>query len=243
MRAKPKTAAAALLLALFSAACSLLNAPERNRGPLPVTFDGLMLVPNPDGIGSLYLRQNHQIGSYDAFQIDPVTVAYRRETRVPPRPDTERMRRHLEASLAQGIEHSGVPISRASGPCVLRVGVQLIDTELFAISQASQATTSFVKSWGHFVLVHEIRDSVSGESLVRYVVKRGIPGGAYHGASGSRDWGAIERSLDRTLEDLRLATSELLPPNLGEAREGCSGGLALAAQRSRQAQPPAAPAR
>lgn len=230
-------------LGLATVACSSLPAPPRPQEPMASSFDGLAFVPNPDGEGALYVRANHQIGSYDAFQIDPVVIAYRREARIPPQPDTQRMRRHLSESLATGLARTGVPITDAPGHCVLRIGVQLIDAELFEFPRPSSSTTSFVQSWGRFILVQELRDSVSGEALLRYSVKRTIAGSRYYGESGLRDWGAIESALDDALEGLRRATTERLPPSSGAPRADCSGTIARATEKARSESLPAAPAR
>jgi len=228
--------ALALCGALFLAGCAALGEPARSREPAPISHDGLLLAPNPSGAGVLFVRPDHQIGSYDALMLDPVTVSYRRETRLPPRAETERIRRHLRSALERGIGRSGIPISGDPGTCVLRVGIFMLDTELFEVPQDAAAKTSFVASWGRFVLVYELRDSLSGEALMRYAVKRSIPGGAYYGATGSRNWAAIEGAIDGMLADLRESTTDLLPETVGEARQGCQAGIASAATRRRATQ-------
>jgi hypothetical protein len=231
-----------LFAAVCAAGCSLVPEPARKRQPVLVTHDGLVLVEQP-GVGVLFLRPDHQIGSYDAFQLDPVTVSYRRESAVPLRPETERIRKFLGDALALGVRRSGIPTASQEGRCVLRVGVNLVDVELYQVPQDAPAKTSYVLSWGRLTMVQELRDSVSGAALMRYAVKRTIPGGTYHGASGTRDWVAIERTLGQLLEDVRASTSQLLPPSVGEGREGCHGGIAEAAARARgtRQELPAAP--
>jgi hypothetical protein len=87
------------------------------------------------------------------------------------------------------------------GKCVLSMGIGLVDIALNG-PEATGATTSILASTGAITLVVDLRDSVSGEPLLRYGRRIALPGGIQW--QGDRPtWHQVRQTLDQLLTDQR----------------------------------------
>ena len=180
------------------------------------TVDGLVKV-EIEGHGDLYLRKDHGIGGYDAIAIAPSFINYRRTSAKLDPDDEEVYLVSLEQSLLDIAETAEVPIENALGHCVIKVGAGFVNVDL--------ARSDSAKILGRMTLVIEYKDSVSGQSLLRYARPEEIEKVA-GGASREQQ---IGDSFDRMVEEVNVigaltaATSVPSPP-----RPGCSGTLVKA---------------
>jgi hypothetical protein len=185
--------------------------------------DGLVEV-EIDGPGHLFLRKEHGIGGYDAIAVAQSFVTYRRSSaRIDP-DEEEVYLASLEQAVIDVAEAANVPIADTLGKCVIKVGAGFVNVQLADSDKADVL--------GRMTLVIEYRDSVSGQSLLRYYAEQYI----------NRESGGMSReqqigdSFDRMIEGvniiatLRAATAV---PSLPKA--GCNGSLVnsgLAAESS-----------
>jgi hypothetical protein len=174
-----------------------------------------------DAPGVLFLRHDHRIGSYDALQIKPAWVSYKRGSRRLPAAMEEEFKLQLEQSLAELASAAAIPLVDSPGACVMAIEVGLLHLDL--------ERSSYSESMGRLTLAMEFRDSESGEALLRYATRNRIenPG---EGVTRRRQ---LRESFNAMLERMDLSVS-LRGAGLAddEIRPPCQGTLA---QRGRQA--------
>jgi hypothetical protein len=177
------------------------------------TIDGLTRVET-DRPGDLFLRENHGIGGYDAIVVAPSFVSYKRSS-AKLDPDLEvAYLASSEQAILDAAEEAGAPVVRGPAECVLAIGIGFVNVEL-ARSDTAQVL-------GQMTLVIQYQDSVSGQSLLRYVEAQRIE----RESGGTSREKQIRDSFDRMIADiditsaLRAATGTPSPP-----RPGCGGKL------------------
>lgn len=181
--------------------------------PPNTTIDGLVRV-DTETPGSLYLREDHGIGGYDAVAMAPAFVNYRRSSRELD-PDLENVYRvSLEQALFDAAIDAGAPIVDTVGKCVLKIGIGFVNVDL--------ARSTSAEVLGEMTLVIEYRDSKSNESLLRYIEQERI----LKEPAGKDRRQQVRDSFDRMITEvdiikaLRSATLKPSPP-----RPGCKGLL------------------
>jgi hypothetical protein len=128
------------------------------------TVDGLTRT-EIDAPGVLFIRDDHGIGSYDAFLIPEATISYRRRSvRLPTELELAFMA-SLEQTLIDAAQEADIPIVQTPGNCVLQVAMGLTDVDI---------ERSKTRSIGRLTLVMEFRDTLSGQPLLRYATRNTI---------------------------------------------------------------------
>ena len=188
-----------------------------------LTADGLQAV-EVDLPGRIFLRESHQIGSYDAFTVPPATVAYARNSQRLPEEMEAGFLASLEQSLIDAADDAGIPIVDAPGQCVLQVGLGFTDVKI---------ARGRSKKLGEVVLVMEFRDTLSGAPLLRYAVDHEIE----RDGTGAPLSEQIALAFDDMVAEMNVAHA-LRASGLGgdTTRAGCNGTLAAIGQG---ASPPA----
>ena len=101
--------------------------------------------------------------------------------------------------------------------------VAFLDVDLPEVLAPSGSRTTFIGSFGAVTLVHELRDSMTGTVLLRYMGRRRAPGGSAVGFVAP--WSGLKRTFDRMLSDLQQSLVETVP--LSTATKGplarCNG--------------------
>ena len=180
------------------------------------TVDGLVRV-DIEGRGNLYLRKDHGIGGYDAIAIAPSFINYRRTSARLDEIDEEVYLVSLEQSLVDIAEDAKVPIENALGNCVIKVGAGFVNVDL--------ARSDSAKVLGRMTLVIEYKDSMSGESLLRYAAEEEIE----KMAGGSSREEQIGDSFDRMIEEVNLIAALTAATSVPSSpRPGCEGTLVKA---------------
>jgi hypothetical protein len=191
-----------------------------------VVRDGLMEVETYNQ-GQLFVKRDHHLGRYDDLMIDDVGFRWG--------PGEARLRDHDEdrivGMLLGAIEgsHDGlVGIATEPGPCVLAVNVYIKDLELRTPDWTSDATTSFVSSYGAATMVLELRDSTEQEPLARFIQRRDLGGGPEIMRRGA-SLGRLSHVISMALRDMSNQLRKVMPPTAGglQASE-CQGGMAHA---------------
>lgn len=192
------------------------------------TVDGLVKT-EIDMPGVLFLREDHGIGSYDAFLVPRASITYKRRSKHLDPELEEEFTATLEQSLIDLAEAADVPVVRSPGACVMLVGVALVNVEV-ARSTSSGALAQMTA-------VMEFRDSMSGQPLLRYatqnLLKRQGPG------TQSRQ---LQRAFDEVMVDMDIGRA-MTVAGLGDnqIRPGCNGTLAKRGRAAAAAADVAAP--
>ncbi|MBW2497725.1 MAG: hypothetical protein JRF61_10675 [Deltaproteobacteria bacterium] len=213
----------AVIIALFAGlGCGMMSTGSESdieRKPTR-TVDGLVHV-QIDAPGVLFLRHDHRIGSYDALQIKPAWISYKRGSRRLATDMEEEFKQQLVQSLAELARAAAIPLVDSPGACVMAIEVGLLHLDL--------ERSSYSESMGRLTLAMEFRDSESGDPLLRYATRNRIenPGEGVTRRRQLRE--SFKAMLDRmnlsvSLRGAGLADDEIRPP--------CQGTLA---QRGRQA--------
>ncbi|MBW2426931.1 MAG: hypothetical protein JRG86_21995 [Deltaproteobacteria bacterium] len=213
----------AVIIALFAGlGCGMMSTGSESdieRKPAR-TVDGLVHV-QIDAPGVLFLRHDHRIGSYDALQIKPAWISYKRGSRRLATDMEEEFKQQLVQSLAELARAAAIPLVDSPGACVMAIEVGLLHLDL--------ERSSYSESMGRLTLAMEFRDSESGDPLLRYATRNRIenPGEGVTRRRQLRE--SFKAMLDRmnlsvSLRGAGLADDEIRPP--------CQGTLA---QRGRQA--------
>jgi hypothetical protein len=142
------------------------------------TEDGLQSV-KISGLDVVYVRPGASLAGYDKFRLPPISVAFRKNwdrssgirNRVRAE-DTQRIKDRLatlaRAELVKELGAGGYTLSEQGGDKVLELDIRIIDLDVTApdIPTAGRQTI-YAVSAGQMTLVAELRDSVSGETIMR----------------------------------------------------------------------------
>lgn len=181
-----------------------------------------------DAPGKLLIRDEHRIGSYDAFLIPEATIVYDRASRQLPDEMELEFLAALEQSLIYAAQEARIPIVKTPGPCVMQVGMGLINVRV-------QRGSSRVL--GTMTLVMEFRDTETGTPLLRYGTQNEIE----NDRSGTPRSEQFRMAFDDMVAEMEISRA-LRAAGLGDdaLRPGCKG---LLAERGRAAALPAVSAK
>jgi hypothetical protein len=179
-----------LTAALFLAgipACASAPPPTVQTGPdAEVTVDGLHRVDNAQ-FGRVYVKPDLDLSAYTKFMLHDASVAYQRDPRGQRRARAgnaenyeltatqmgnlkEWFREAIVSALTDG---DGYMLVDEAGPDVLEIQADLIDLVVRIPTESIAARDrTYTRSYGEVTLVFELRDSASGEVLVRAADRR-----------------------------------------------------------------------
>ncbi len=144
-----------------------------------VTLDGLYKLDNTV-MALAYATPDLDLRPYTKFMLDPVDIAYERDPRGASRPgtasgnfeltprQTERLKELFSEAIVETLtREEGYPLVEQPGPDVLRLTVSLIDLVVRVPTDVSGRSRVFAASYGEVTMIVEVRDSETGEILVR----------------------------------------------------------------------------
>ena len=198
------------------------NAPPQNAH---LRISGMERLELPTG-GVLLIKPDHHMRSYDQLMVDPILVTFSPESAKLNKAEIERLETHLREATARELVNVDLSkIVNRPGRCVLRMQTAFLDVELPSLDTDTSSNTTFVRTFGSVTLVHELRDSMTGTVLLRYMGRRRAPGGQAIGFSAP--WSGLIRTFDQMLSDLQESLVETVPPST--ATEGplatCDGQI------------------
>lgn len=200
-----------------AAGCTSAGVASLQRGPEAIiTPDGLIRVDHPLR-AVLYVKPDHGIGDHSRYTIGDVVVTFDPDSLRPSPEQIERMQQHLRDTASQGMIEDGATLVDAAGPCVIAVRLGIVDLTLLDHNSRAEARTHVVASSGVMTLALEMRDSQSGEPLLRVGQRRSIEGGLHYG-DDLPDWTHVRHTLDRMLLELLRTLDESVPPSTASAR-------------------------
>jgi hypothetical protein len=160
--------------------------------------------------GVLLVKPDHYLTSYDRLMVDPIIVTFARGSMKLSLAETERLETHLrEATARELVNVDPSKIVSEPGPCVLQMQTAFLEIELPTLEALSSSHSTFVSSFGSVSLVHELRDSMTGSVLLRYMGRRRARGGTVIGFS--KPWSGLTRIFDEMLSDLQHNLVEAVP--------------------------------
>ncbi len=175
--------------------------------------------------GVLLVNPNHNLGSYDQLMVDPIIVTFDSDSKKLSQSETRRLEDYLRKATARELVNvDASKIVSQPGRCVMRMQTAFLEVELPDPKPYSASTTSFVDSFGSVILIHELRDSMTGTVLLRYMGRRKARGGQVIGWVAA--WSGLTRTFNGMLSDLKMELVETVP--LSRAEEGplaSCGGL------------------
>jgi hypothetical protein len=209
-----------LLLAFVSAGCaSSPDSAPRIGNKLVVTADGLERVEHEQR-GTLFLKRNHGISTGHQYVLSQVLVTYQPDSPRFTPTEEARMRAYVEEGLAASLQANGSNMVSEAGPCVLSIGIGMVDVVLHKPNTTGSSTNQ-LEQWGAVTMVLDIRDSESGAPLLRYGRRVGIPGGVQF-RDAHPQWTKVQQTLDELLKSQRLTLREIVPPS-PEIDASCGG--------------------
>ncbi len=132
------------------------------------------------GLDLVYARPDADLGAYAKILLGAVTVAFRRDWERNGAPgsrrpvsaaDAQRIRDKLaklvRAEVVQELASGGYQLIDAAGDNVLEVDLAIVNLQVNAPDIGVGRTTSYAVSAGEMTLVAELRDSGTGEVLMR----------------------------------------------------------------------------
>ncbi len=212
----------ALIVAISSTlSCAMLTSGDGFQRRRLKPIDGLERVEFPLP-GVLELREDHRIGSYDAFLIPDASLSYRRGSSKLTRPAERVFLGLLKESIVKGSEAAAIPIEQEPGACVMEINLAVSRLNLDVADRADQLA--------ELTLVMQFRDSTSRMPLLRYAAEKRVPN-PKEGVSHDKQ---IRRGLDRIVGEMDLSAA-LRSSGLADdtINPGCQGTLAA---RGRAAQ-------
>lgn len=190
-----------LAVALLGAACTA-SSPGLvyATGAGSVTGDGLHRV-RWSQLGAEFVKPGAQLGGYDKVLLDPLTISTTPEgekrrmgpvNQYEPTPTyLEGMRRVYQEMFTKQFGRDAFSVVTEPGPGVLRVSGHVVDLVLTARldPEGDPNVTEVVTSFGDLTLLLDVRDSASGEPLLRTLDRQPIAQdpltGAYRNSTGA----------------------------------------------------------
>lgn len=172
--------------------------------------------------GELFIREDHQIGGFDAVHFPLARIKYRKGSPRLPKKTANEFLVLLEQSLIDNADDGGFEVAERSGRCVLRVQVAIEDVN---ISQRQDTGTT--GDWATLTFAIELRESLSGRALARYSKNERImsPGAGENRADLIlANYAAILQGIDLP-GVVTGVTASPSPP-----RENCKGSIARIAR-------------
>lgn len=145
---------------------------------------GMRQVRVPDASGMLFVRPpGLDTGRYQAYLIEPPQLHFRKLSGKPSRGESIRLSRNLAKVTRAQLERSlGWSEAEAPGPGVVRVRVHASHINFSTPDTSSHTRTTALVTTGSLIyFMLEMQDSESEVSLVRYGVRRPLPGGTFTG--------------------------------------------------------------
>lgn len=197
----------ASLLVFVATACASVGPTPAPRAPIR-TADGLTFVESSHK-GALFIKPDHGITAHHRYHLNQVLMTYERDSKRFSANQEQRIQQYVEDATLSGMIADGSVMVTGAGPCILSMGVGLVDVTLIE-PNGSGSTTSLLQHWGAVTLVVDLRDSLSGEPLLRYGRRIQFPGGIQWQGE-LPPWAEVRTTLDRLLRDQRATLAQRVP--------------------------------
>jgi hypothetical protein len=176
--------------------------------------------------GVLDLRENHGIGSYDAFLIRDAVLRYRRRSARLTSDAESVFLSLLHGTLLEAATAADIPIVETRGPCVMEIDLEVFDMKLDPLDRND--------ALADLTLIMQFRDSSSGESLLRYATQNRVEHPTRRGHDADRQ---LQKGFDRIIAEMDISVA-LRASGLADdtIEPGCNGTLAARGRAAAQRQ-------
>jgi len=187
------------------------------------TLDGL--ISSPSSAGALFIKPDHNLAGYDEIFFEPVKIFYRRGHKALEAREEAALLRTLERGERERARDAGMRVASVPGPCAVSLRFYIADLELTEIGSSSVSQTIFVATVGTVALIADIRDSETGEALLRFGQRRTVLGGDLPGPPHAVAISRLRKTLDTMLSDFGTELLEVIPrsPPQPPVSSECSG--------------------
>lgn len=178
---------AAVMLPLF-AGCAATNDIPRT------TVEGLELI---DGtrIDIVYAKPNVDLSRYDKVLLAPVSIAYQRSSAELTNRQVARMRREFRGALEDELMEGGYALAAEPAQEVLLLEASIVDLYVNRPTRPSAGRAVILTATsGEMTLMGELRDSSSGEVLVRFS-DRERPRSYWQRSTSISEWSEARRAF------------------------------------------------
>jgi hypothetical protein len=154
---------------------------------------GMRQVAVPDAVGMMFVRPpGLDVDQYHAYVIETPLLHFRKLSGKPTRGESIRLSRVLADETRAGLERAlGWREVAEPGPGIARVQVQASHINFSSPDSSSHTRTTALVSTGSLIyFMLEIQDSESRLPLLRYGIRRPLPGGTFTGPY----WHEIDRA-------------------------------------------------
>lgn len=159
-----------------------------------MTVDGLYPVVH-GRMDEAFAKPDLDLSPYARVMVAPASIAYRRNSFELTDEQVERMFRYFQEALVKELEEGGYSLVDAAGPDVLLVEANIVDLMVNRPTEPSVGrTTIFTASSGEMTLIGELKDSASGEVLVRFA-DRQRPRSHWARSTSVSEWAEVRRAF------------------------------------------------
>lgn len=194
-----------LLLALTSMAAGVVHAKEPEidtSDSALMTVDGLYPVTHTR-IDIAHAKPDLDLSQYDKVMVAPVSVAYERRSFELTEKQVKRMDEYFVAALNDRLTEKGYEVVATPAPNVLLVEASIVDLYVNRPTEPSVGrSTVFTATSGEMTLIGELKDSMSGEILVRFADRR-RPRSYWSRSTSVSEWSEVRRAFEFWADILR----------------------------------------
>lgn len=193
-----KTLVQVTAIALFAiGAAEIASAKEPvidTSDPSKMTVDGLYPVKH-SRIDVAFAREGLDLGPYDAVMVAPVSIAYQRRSHVLSNDQVERMGQYFTETLSEELNDNGYQLVTSPGASVLLLEASIVDLKINRPTKPPVGrTTVFTAESGEMTLIGELKDSMSGQILVRFA-DRQRPRSYWAQSTSVSEWSEVRRAF------------------------------------------------
>ncbi len=193
-----KTLVQVMAIALFAiGAAGIASAKEPvidTSDPSKMTVDGLYPVKH-SRIDVAFAREGLDLGPYDEVMVAPVSIAYQRKSHELSDDQVAQMGRYFSETLSEELSESGYQLVTSPGANVLLLEANIVDLKINRPTKPSVGrTTVFTAESGEMTLIGELKDSMSGQVLVRFA-DRQRPRSYWAQSTSVSEWSEVRRAF------------------------------------------------
>ncbi len=158
------------------------------------TVDGLYPVKKTR-IDKAFAKPDLDLSSYTKVMIAPVSIAYRKDSFELTDTQMHRMNEYFWRALDDALVDHGYEVVAEAGSDVVQIVARIVDLDINVPTEPRVGrTTYFTASSGSMTLIGELRDSSSGEVLVRFA-DRQQPRSHWERSTTVSNWGEVRRAF------------------------------------------------
>lgn len=160
-----------------------------------MTVDGLYPVVH-GRMDEAFAKPDLDLSPYTKVMVAPAGIAYRRNSIELTEDQAEKMLRYFHEAFVRQLADRGYPLVEAAGPDVLLVEADIVDLSVNRPTEPSIGRTEiFTATSGEMTLIGELKDSESGEILVRFA-DRQRPRSYWMRSTSVSEWAEVRRAFD-----------------------------------------------